>query len=305
MKTLFPLFAGLLLAGSMATATTFYRYAPSGTNSSVQSKHQNVDPNATMKSMFPDLTDDEIWIALFKSEYYIGKPGASYIRAWDLLEDWTVNYRQPGEDNRNRYRPFYANGDSTVVCSDTSYPRILRDGRHSGQSIFNNADLVAFGDDTFVFYSQAGEMAGTLSFYSYATGRQLTAYGGWTNFKAGSGPWGGESLADKMQYLIGFEGSELFFLNGANTIISYDRNGGAGKSFQYNFTGDLADYTLADIIDGKIEGYTYLGWDEGAVIVNLDIEGLGPGRAISIPEPPMALGAFALVLIFFKKRRGK
>lgn len=300
--------AALIAVSSYSSAVTFYRYAPSGTDSSTQSKHQNIAPNNTQKALFPGLSDDEVWISFFQSDYIIGKSSADYVRAWDLSEDWQFNFITPDNDGRNYYRDFWANNDSSIGTSATSYPREMRDGIHAGQSIIGSSQLIAAGDNRFLFYDME---SGTLSAYNYTNGLQVASEGGWTYF-GDSGPWAGERLADKMQYFIGYEEGNIYFLDGDNTIIQYDlqKNSGDssksrdGKSFEYNLTGDLAEYNLRQIIDGEVAGYTYIGWDIGAVIIALDLGNYGPRSIAPIPEPASAsLTLLALGSMVIRRRQ--
>lgn len=88
-------------------------------------------------------------------------------------------------------------------------------------------------------------------------------------FATGPAGWNGASLTSKVGNLIGYEEGQLYFLEGANTVQVFNYDLGFVRTDQFSFNGDLAGSSLADVIDGKAEGYTYIGWDLGPVIIGV------------------------------------
>lgn len=281
-----------------ANAVNVYRYYVNTYNGTpaIQWKRDS-KLNNTAGNLFPDAkTDAERWKSFLESDYIIGKSRTNRVLAWDVSEDWTVNFINPGNDRLNYYQAL--NGDTASTVDRNGYPlKLKNEGPHANESIFNNNDLLAFCDDRYIFFDPDG----TLSAYSYAGGGVVADYA-WTTFTGGY--WAGQSLAGKLQYMIGAEENSLVFLDGSSRIVTYYLNGSAPSVSSYDLilSGDLEGYTLLDVIQGKVENYTYIGWDIGAMIVNVDAD-FGPTR--NIPEPSTAILGIAGIAGFMLRRRRK
>lgn len=227
----------------------------------------------------------EIWQQFLESDYILGK-GSTKVRGWDYVEDWQINFINPDLDNYNPYFDYLYTTSAQV--SRTTYPLILA----NGENVLGNDNILMMGDDNFLYLNSNG----TLTLYNYPGGTVQTNYS-WAAF--GGGVWKDELLTDKLQYLIGYEEGYLFFLEGDSDITRYNLAGNTSMTFQYILSGDLAEYTLGDIVDGKASGYTYLGWNYYAPI----IAGVDTRRIAPIPEPSGILTAFLGLAAFTTRRK--
>ncbi|TAK99270.1 MAG: hypothetical protein EPO09_01405 [Aquabacterium sp.] len=231
----------------------------------------DVRPHAQLYSMFPDLvvgdgnnqaTSNNLWTALINSPNVIGN-ATTLTRARDISEDWDINFVDPKVSNKNYWADFYIDKPTTYV-DRAVYPLTLTGGPQAGQSLLGNNKLLAMGDDNSLWL----DADGTLSYYNYPTGT-LEFDSKKTSLTGGAAGWNGASLAGKVGNLIGYEEGQLYFLEGANTVHVYNYDLGYVRTDQFSFNGDLAGHSLADVIDGKVQGYTYIGWDLGPVVIGV------------------------------------
>ncbi|WP_436476871.1 PEP-CTERM sorting domain-containing protein [Janthinobacterium sp. LB3P112] len=280
------------------------RYAQDGATIYPQewypAKGYDVRPHQQLYAMFPGqvvgdgnnkVTSDNLWKALLTSRDVIGN-STNLTRARDISEDWDVNFVNPNVPNKNYWTDFYVDKGWGEISRE-AYPLTLTGGPQAGQSLLGNNNLLAMGDDKSVWL----DVDGTLSYYNYLTGT-LAFDSTKTSLAGGAVGWSDASLTSKLGNMIGYEESNLYFLEGANTVHVYNYDLGFVRTDEFRFNGDLADHSLADVIDGKVEGYSYLGWDVGPVVV-----GVSP-----VPEPStMAMwliGGGFLAARVRKKRKG-
>ncbi|MBI2732804.1 MAG: hypothetical protein HYX44_05745 [Aquabacterium sp.] len=234
-------------------------------------KGYDVRPHAALYSMFPSLvvgdgnnqqTSNNLWAALITSPNVIGN-STTLTRARDISEDWDINFVDPKVANKNYWADFYIDKPITYV-DRAAFPLTLTGGPQAGQSLLGNNNLLAMGDDNSLWL----DADGTLSYYNYPTGT-LEFDSKKTGFTTGPAGWNGASLKSKVGNLIGYEEGQLYFLEGANTVQVFNYDLGFVRTDQFSFNGDLAGRSLADVIDGKVQGYTYIGWDLGPVIIGV------------------------------------
>ncbi|MGK5021375.1 PEP-CTERM sorting domain-containing protein [Janthinobacterium sp. LB2P10] len=266
-------------------------------------KGYDVRPHKQLYKMFPELvvgdgnnkaTSDNLWKALLNSPNVIGN-SSNLVRAHDISEDWDINFVDPNVSNKNYWTDWYVDKGWGEVPRG-AYPLTLTGGPQAGQSLLGNNNLLAMGDDKSVWL----DVDGTLSYYNYFTGT-LAFDSKKTAFSGGAAGWSGASLTGKLGNMIGFEQNNLYFLEGANTVHVYNYDLGFVRTDEFRFDGDLAGRSLADLIDGKVDGYSYLGWDLGPVVV-------GVSAVSPVPEPSsMAMwliGGGLLAARLRKKRKG-
>lgn len=233
-----------------------------------------------------------VWRSFLESDFLIGK-GTTLTRAWDIFEEFDYNFRTPNSAANSVYWSDYY---TTYSSSTLSWAPTLSGGFHNGESPVGNNNLLALLDEHYLMYDPDG----TLSAYRMGNGTLNPNYEcTWTQFSDGF--FQGRTLTDCLQYMIGAEDTTLFFLDGENTIIQYRLSSPTTvtfqSAFQYNLSGELADYTLRQIIDGEVAGYTYIGWDVGAMIINVDAN-------FRIPEPSTALlGLLGIAGLAARRRR--
>ena len=236
------------------------------------SGNYDIRPHQQLWSMFPDAvvgsgnnkeTSDALWAEILQSDYLIGN-SSSLVRAHDPIEDWHFNFINPANSTYNFY--FYTYLDySSLQLARTSFPLVLQNGINSGENLINNNRLLAVGDDNTLWLDPDN----TLSIYGYpgATLRvELTK----TQFTQDPADWLGAYLVDKLQYFIGYEEPRLYFLVGDSTLHIFDYNLSYLGTDEVVLDGDLAGITLGDIVDRKVSGVTYGGWNHGPTIVMVD-----------------------------------
>ncbi|HEX5356317.1 MAG TPA: DUF6701 domain-containing protein [Aquabacterium sp.] len=210
-----------------------------------------------------------LWKSLIESSYILSS-SSSLVRAKDLSEDWIIDYVDPNDSTNNYYFNWYANqyfgfswawGDPSVLR--WVYPLTLSGGPHNGESVLGNGKLLAFGDKRFVMLDNDG----SLSFYWYGVGGLLEYNPSTTTFSGGA--FAGQTLSSKLQYLIGYEEFNLYFLVGANTLHVYNRDMTWSRTDTVSLGNELSGYSLGDLVDNKIPGYTYIGWDAGPIVIGV------------------------------------
>ncbi len=230
----------------------------------------DVCPSLQTRSLFPEAvvssvkqTCDNLWKALLNSPYLLGS-AAEGVRARDVSEDWDLNIIDPSDAVRNHYFDWYANSlFSNPYVLRIGYPLYLDPvGPHAGAYVVNNPKVLAMGDDVFVMLDPDG----SLSYYVYA--------GGWllkdsTAKTFTNGPWAGQTLTSKLQHMIGYEELQLYFLEGSNTLHVFDRDLKWVRTDDVRLGHELSAYSLGDLVDNKVPGYTYIGWDAGPIVIGV------------------------------------
>lgn len=230
----------------------------------------DVCPSLQTRNLFPSAvvgsvkqTCDNLWKALLNSPYLLGSAAAG-VRARDVSEDWDLNIIDPSDTVRNYYFDWYANSlFANPYVFRIGYPLYLDPvGPHAGAYVVNNPNVLAMGDDVFVMLDPDG----SLSYYVYA--------GGWllkdsTAKTFTNGPWAGQTLTSKLQHMIGYEELQLYFLEGDNTLHVFDRDLRWVRTDDVRLGHELSGYSLGDLVDNKIPGYTYIGWDAGPIVIGV------------------------------------
>lgn len=263
-------------------------------------KGYDVRPHAQLYSMFPGVvvgdgnnqaTSNNLWTALITSPNVIGN-ATNLTRARDMSEDWDINFVDPKVANKNYWADFYIDKPITYV-DRAVFPLTLTGGPQAGQNLLGNNNLLAMGDDNSLWL----DADGTLSYYNYPTGT-LEFDSKKTGFTTGPAGWNGASLQSKVGNLIGYEEGRLYFLEGANTVQVFNYDLGFVRTDQFSFNGDLLGQSLADVIDGKVKGYTYIGWDLGPVLIGVS--------TAAVPEPStFAMWLLGGGLLAARVRRGR
>ncbi len=311
-----------IIAGQYATATYdasgvyLYHYACSvsqGTSSNgkgftaTPSENNRVRPHQAIYAAFPEVkTAAEAWTAYLNSNCVIGK-GTTLTKAWDVSEDYDYDFVTPNSTAGNMYWSNYY--DNNLPVTNTWYwSSTFVNGSHSGETVIGNHNILALIDDYYLMFDSDG----SLSTYSIANGQLVTNYT-WTTFS--NGVFQGMALADTLQYMIGAEEGRLFFLQGDNTIIQYNLASASTVTFESSFTfnfgtytgsnvnNDLAGASLKDLIEGKIEGWSYLGWDLGVLAINVASDFNRPLITEDIPEPTAGMLGFLSSCLFLRRKR--
>lgn len=230
----------------------------------------DVCPSLQTRALFPAAvvsnvkqTCDNLWKALLNSPYLLGS-AASGVRARDVSEDWDLNIIDPSDNVRNHYFDWYANSlVANPYVLRSGYPLYLDPvGPQAGAYVVGNPNVLAMGDDVYVMLDPDG----SLSYYVYAGGWMLkdSAAKTFTN-----GPWSGQKLTSKLQHMIGYEELQLYFLEGSSTLHVFDRDLKWVRTDNVKLGHELSAYTLGDLVDNKIPGYTYIGWDAGPIVIGV------------------------------------
>ncbi len=274
--------------------TYLYRFATSDTGGSSTTTSQlryDVRPHSRTESMFPGQTSSERWYSLITSGYVMGGHKSTLTRGIDFVEDWDINFIDPANPSNTYWGDFYSDRQTGSV-SRSGYPDTLSTGPQTGQSLLTSNNLIAMGDDHSLWYDSDG----TLSRYSFGSGGSLTNDYTWTSFSGGA--WNGLTLASKLNLFIGYEESNLYFLEGDSTVYRFSLSGVLENTYQVVLDGELSGRTLGDLVDGKIDGYTYLGWDVGPIVIGMDIS--------PVPEQsslPIFFGGCAIVMTVASRRK--
>ncbi len=230
-------------------------------------KIYDVRPHQMLRKLFPGAvigdgnnkaSSDGLWRYLLGSGYVMGS-STNLTRAQDLTEDWQINFVDPKTPERNYWFEWYA--DNLPATVYTSYGQTLLNGPQKGARVMGNPNLLAVGDDRTVWLDPDG----SLSFYLRGTGT-LDFDSTVTTFPNGPQGWSGTTLRSHLRHFIGYEEGKLYFLEGDRTLHVYDRNLTFIRTDEIYLSGELIETSLGSIVDGKVPGLTYIGWDLGPVI---------------------------------------
>ncbi|MEO0509771.1 MAG: PEP-CTERM sorting domain-containing protein [Verrucomicrobiota bacterium] len=114
-----------------------------------------------------------------------------------------------------------------------------------------------------------------------------------------NGPLANQNISNQISNLIAVD-NNLYFIDGDNTVHAYDQDLDFVETSTITLSGDLAGETLSDLVDGLVDGYTYLGWDLGGIGV------LGISDPRVVPEPSsyaLLIGIVSFSLSYFRRRR--
>lgn len=230
-------------------------------------KIYDVRPHQMLKKLFPgavvgtgdnQATSDGLWRNLLGSGYVMGS-STDLTRGQDLTEDWHINFVDPKTPDRNYWFAWYA--DNVPAGVYVGYGQTLLNGPQKGARVMGNPSLLAVGDDRTVWLDPDG----SLSYYLRGTGT-LDLDSTATTFPNGPKGWSGTTLRSHLRQLIGYEEGKLYFLEGERTLHVYDRNLTFMRTDEIYLSGELIENSLGSIVDGKVPGLTYIGWDLGPVI---------------------------------------
>lgn len=267
-------------------------------------------PHKKIEQMYPDKSNADAFKTLITGGSFAGYAGQKWTRGMDIIGHYEYNfvdmdaYRQWRQDNpaASTYADgYWMDWNSTNLDLKKELATTFKGGDFAGQDIIGHADAVAASYiNLVVLYNDAG--TGSLSLYNYATGTfyEKTA---WNTLDGGI--YGGLSLSQTIGNLIGIDSmggiddQKLYFLDGDSTIAVYDLEGKFRESYAISLSAypDLSGYTLGDVIDGKAEGWSYIGWDHGPTFVNVG--------GIAVPEACTSaafLGLMAMALAAARRK---
>ena len=236
---------------------------------------KRLKPFSPSVDMYADMNytrESEYWRALLTSPHMC-RPRSPLVRANDMLGQTLLRFRSP-LDRRLWYKVVSAPNmsETPYYNADTvSFKRHLTDGDLKGANVYEDPRMVAMDEEGMYWLHPDGALR-----YYHRKGYQLTAHSPmkWTRFA--DGPFANAPLANKLRYLIGAENRVLYFMVNDTDVIAYD----IGKSrathkatTAWKFkSAPFAGRTFGEIVDGKIPGYTYLGWDTaGPVFANVSL----------------------------------
>ena len=281
---------GAIDASAQTQDVTLYRF--SAPNALVN--YNTMTPFSHSLTMYGDMgytKDSEYWRALLSSPH-MARPRSTKVRAIDMFEHIRIQFRSPLDDkhlwikNTTTPRVEVASG----VADTASFPRYLKDGDLKGANVFEDTRTIAMDNDAMYWLCEDG----TIRYYS-RNGTENTSYSPatWTRFT--DGPFSGEALADKIKHLIGVEGRIMRFLVNDTDVIHYQlqkQQASYTKTVSWKFTADpLKGRTLGEIVDGRVPGYAYLGWDNtGPIIASLTLSGNASANIPGIGEVTVTPG---------------
>lgn len=304
LKFLLGAFALAFAVESVTAQITVLR-PKEGDNFASSWKGENIYVHTKAQDAFGGSGDAETWRNMINSGCVFGYSGQKLTRGIDVSEDWQYDFVNPaqmdawlqGNDPTKTAYPYLNWGQFNVSKPSNVYGGFylaFRDGKRKGESIFSE-DAIAVGDDKIVLYDRDDN---TISIYNL-TGL-LYNDPTWTKF-SGSSIYKDMTLEDKIGNMIGYEESNLYFLEGDSHVLSFNSITGAFvKEWMFAFSSDSPLYgcTLGDVVDGRVDGWSYIGWDVGPIIISVD--------GIAVPEPAefaAALGALAIGFLTFKRRK--
>jgi hypothetical protein len=234
-------------------------------------KSYDVRPAQHLRKMYPEAivgdgqnqaTSNNLWLAVLRSDKVLGN-STNLTRARDILEDWDINFIDPRYPTRNYWFDFYIDNYADEVY--VSYAPTMLNGPQKGAAALGNNNLLAMGDDRLAWLDPDG----SLSFYWRGTG-MLDYDSTARTFTGGPAGWDGATLVSKLKSMIGYEEGRLYFLEGAHMLHVFTRDLKHIRTDEIYLDGELLDHSLGDVVDGKVPGVRYLGWDLGPVMVFLN-----------------------------------
>ncbi len=227
----------------------------------------DVRPHQYLRKMFPSAvvgdgnnkaTSDGLWKAALASGYIMGS-STKLVRAQDLSEDWQIDFVSPMQPDRNYWFEWYA--DNYAAGAYVGYGQVMLNGPQKGSRLMGNGNVLAMGDDRSMWL----DADGSLSFYWRGNGA-LDFDSKRVSFPNGPAGWSGTTLRSHLSQLIGYEEGRIYFLDGDHMLYIFDRDLNFVRADEIYLSGELIETSLGDIVDGKVPGLTYLGWDLGPVI---------------------------------------
>lgn len=229
-------------------------------------KIYDVSPHQVLKKIFPasvsgngndQATSNALWVNLLSSGLALG--GSGNVRAHDVSSDFMVNVTWPANPGKDYYFAFYEH--NIPEGRYTSYAPKLQSGPNKDAIVAGNPKLLAVGDAKTLWLDADGSLSQT----GLVSG-QLVIDNKATTFSGGPSNWAGTPLTTHLSSFIGFEEGKLYFLEGQSTLHVYDAELKFQRTDEIRMSGELRSTTLGDVIDGKVKGVSYVGWDLGPII---------------------------------------
>ena len=235
---------------------------------------------STVRRLFADRLythDSQLWRELLKSTNVLLTAHSTLVRGRDALEDASLNVK--GHDGHLHFSWYTqgANDERVWMAGDNadtaSNIRVMRNGPQTGSDIYTSTNLIALGNDSTLWIDPDG----SLSTYARQDG-VLRTNPAWTTLTGG--PLAGHSFRDALRYFIGYEEDRLIFMVDDTTISAYFLGNGQEdtsplykREWVFPEGSPLHGIDLGKIIDGKIRGLTYLGWDYlGPAILGVQLD---------------------------------
>lgn len=275
---------GLLTPGEVqgAAATIYTYFSP---NPELFIIHQPLIGDEIYADSGFNVTDDQAtrYLNLLNSGWVIGS--ASFARGMDVIEDWRLHWSVPvleGVSASGSDR--YIRIDDDLEFNFTYEAPLQTVGvgtPHSGEPFRGNSSLVAMDFQKAIFFDSDD----TFSVYMYYEAINIGNKGlmvndySWNTFTGGE-TFAGVTLSRSLmeEHFIGVEQKEIALLVEGSVVDYYHISDGSFiRRVNYGPAkeGPLSQHSLADIIDGKVPGYYYLGMQWGPVIAHM------------VPEPTL------------------
>ncbi|MEM1222260.1 MAG: hypothetical protein AAGH40_05810 [Verrucomicrobiota bacterium] len=271
-------------------------------NGSLLTDFGDIDTHTYAQTLFPSAsTPEERWSSLLSSDYIVGSANTT-TRGIDLIGGTggfnNLSIYDTTTPNTFYVSPYFAPTNfSESAGLGSIWATEIGTGPYTGTSLLRNPDIVAMDVSRIVLYDSTTDnlyaytrVDGTLSnssnlAWTYGDfGNTGTVDNTFTN-----GPFANQNISSQISNLVGAD-NQLHFLDGDSTVHVYDQNLDFIATNTITLSGDLAGETFGDLVDGEVDGYTYLGWENGIVVA-----GLSDPRAV--PEPSaysFILGLLAL-----------
>jgi hypothetical protein len=231
------------------------------------SKIYDVRPHQALQKMFPasvtgdgnnQATSNALWASLLQSGAALGG-ASSGVRARDLSGNFIVNVSWAANPGKNHYFAFYE--DNIPAGRYANFAPTLLSGPNKGATVVGNAQLLAVGDARTLWLDADGSLS-----QAYLSSGHIATDHKATQFNGGASGWADTTLRSHLGQFIGHEQGQLYFLEGSSTLHVYDMALKFIRTDEIRLSGELRSHTLGDIVDGKVKGATYIGWDLGPVI---------------------------------------
>lgn len=283
------------------------------TDGSVAADRENVDTHTYVQTLFPGASEpEERWASLLTSSYIFGSANTT-TRGIDLIGVMggfsALTIYDTGTPTTLYTSPYFSPTNFSVSAGPgTIWATDIVNGPYMGTSLINNPDIVAMDVSKVILYDSV-----TDNLYAYNREDRFAANNGslllWTfgDFDNSgdldntftNGPLANQNISNQISNLIAVD-NNLYFIDGDNTVHAYDQDLDFVETSTITLSGDLAGETLSDLVDGLVDGYTYLGWDLGGIGV------LGISDPRVVPEPSsyaLLIGIVSFSLSYFRRRR--
>ena len=282
--------------------------------------YPNLLPHQKMQTMYPDLTglpdgnaqafrraymEGNVLGFCGSSPVIGGNNGRPWTRALDTCEEYDYNFVDFNElPPSGSYNGYWSDFNASNASGRIGMALVCNGGIHNGQSYLRNANVIAMsGSNGIVLYDPIN--GGTISWYNYING--TLSYERAIAFSAGT--YAGTTLSDHIGKMIGMDirsGVEcMYFLDfddalNEEVLVIYTVTGSfiSSSTVPIDPNSPFAGYTLGDIVDGRVPGWSYVGWQLGPIIVSVD--------GIVIPEPgtaAMLVGTTVLAAALLRRKR--